>query len=89
MGTKISQVFNDPGIQKAFAKRSDFQIDDSTEYLMLNLHRISQRNYVPTDDDVLRCRLKTSGIIEMTIKLKTRSVQMIDVGGQRNERSMS
>lgn len=35
-----------------------------------NLDRISEANYIPTIDDVLRVRVPTTGIIEYTFQMR-------------------
>jgi GTPase SAR1 family protein len=87
----IEKLWKDHGIQKTFARRNEFQLDDSTQYYMNDLERISKLDYVPTQEDVLRTRVKTTGVVEMQYKFKdqqnrVRVAQMMDVGGQRNER---
>ncbi|CAB1353741.1 unnamed protein product, partial [Coregonus sp. 'balchen'] len=51
-----------------------------------DLDRISQQNYVPTQQDVLRTRVKTTGIVETHFTFKDLYFKMFDVGGQRSER---
>lgn len=43
-------------------------------------------NYTPTDQDILRSRLKTTGITETVFDLGALTYRMFDVGGQRSER---
>lgn len=43
-------------------------------------------NYVPDDQDILRSRLKTTGITETVFDLGSLTYRMFDVGGQRSER---
>jgi len=51
-----------------------------------SLDRISTYYYIPTQDDVLRTRVKTTGIIETQFTYKDLHFKMFDVGGQRSER---
>lgn len=51
-----------------------------------SLDRISATNYIPTQDDVLRTRVKTTGIVETRFTFKGLFFRMFDVGGQRSER---
>ncbi|VDN28683.1 unnamed protein product [Gongylonema pulchrum] len=53
-------------------------------FLLVTL--ISQSGYVPTQDDVLRTRVKTTGIVETHFTYKDLHFKMFDVGGQRSER---
>jgi guanine nucleotide-binding protein subunit alpha len=43
-------------------------------------------DYIPNDQDILRSRFKTTGIVEMTFDLGSYMCLMVDVGGQRSER---
>jgi hypothetical protein len=51
-----------------------------------SLDRISSQNYVPTQHDVLRTRVKTTGIVETNFFYKNLNFRLLDVGGQRSER---
>ncbi|KAI6101041.1 guanine nucleotide binding protein, alpha subunit [Pisolithus croceorrhizus] len=48
--------------------------------------RIGTPNYLPTVDDVLRARAKSTGITETHFTMGQLSIHMFDVGGQRSER---
>ena len=43
-------------------------------------------NYLPSDQDILRTRLRTTGISETIFDLGNLTYRMFDVGGQRSER---
>ncbi|GAA6069101.1 guanine nucleotide-binding protein G(s) subunit alpha isoform X1, partial [Tachysurus ichikawai] len=47
---------------------------------------IKQSDYTPTDQDLLRCRVLTSGIFETRFQVDKVNFHMFDVGGQRDER---
>lgn len=51
-----------------------------------SIDRIGDINYIPTDQDVLRSRVKTTGITETTFVIGDLTYRMFDVGGQRSER---
>lgn len=51
-----------------------------------NIDRLFRRDYLPTDQDVLRSRLRTTGITETLFELGQLNYHMFDVGGQRSER---
>jgi len=40
--------------------------------------------YIPNDQDVLRSRAKTTGIIETFFTIQNTKFLMVDVGGQRS-----
>lgn len=51
-----------------------------------NIARIAAPDYMPNDQDVLRSRVKTTGITETTFIIGDLTYRMFDVGGQRSER---
>ena len=51
-----------------------------------SIDRISCGDYVPTEQDVLRARVPTTGIVEYTFLIENITFRMVDVGGQRSER---
>ena len=51
-----------------------------------SIGRIAQPDYLPSDQDVLRSRVKTTGITETTFIIGDLTYRMFDVGGQRSER---
>merc|ERR1712054_119401 len=42
--------------------------------------------YLPNEQDVLRSRVRTTGIVQSDFVIKSIQFSMFDVGGQRNER---
>ncbi|KAA3670891.1 guanine nucleotide-binding protein G(i) subunit alpha [Paragonimus westermani] len=50
------------------------------------LDRLSDSSYVPSEQDVIRTRVKTTGIIEAHFSFKGLDIKMFDVGGQQTER---
>lgn len=51
-----------------------------------DLCRFWDKSYIPTDQDLLRSRLRTTGITETIFDLSQLTYRMFDVGGQRSER---
>ena len=47
---------------------------------------IAAPGYVPTAEDCIRTRAKTTGIHEAKIQIGSNNYSIIDVGGQRSER---
>lgn len=58
---------------------------DEGSYLA-DIDRIAMPSFVPTQQDVLRVRVPTTGIIEYPFDLENIIFRMVDVGGQRSER---
>jgi len=88
LGDDISKIWGDDSIKALFDKRVDYQImiDDSAVYYLNQLDRIVKENYVPTDIDILRARLKTTSVVETTFAWEGSYFRIVDVGGQKGER---
>ncbi|XP_066224046.1 guanine nucleotide-binding protein subunit alpha-14 [Saccopteryx leptura] len=82
----IKQLWLDPGIQECYDRRREYQLSDSAKYYLADIDRIAVTSYVPTQQDVLRVRVPTTGIIEYPFDLENIIFRMVDVGGQRSER---
>ncbi|XP_057576454.1 guanine nucleotide-binding protein subunit alpha-14 isoform X2 [Hippopotamus amphibius kiboko] len=82
----IKQLWQDPGIQECYDRRREYQLSDSAKYYLTDIDRIAMPSFVPTQQDVLRVRVPTTGIIEYPFDLENIIFRMVDVGGQRSER---
>ncbi|XP_076015032.1 guanine nucleotide-binding protein G(i) subunit alpha-1 [Genypterus blacodes] len=82
----IKRLWKDGGVQACFGRSREYQLNDSAAYYLNDLDRISQATYIPTQQDVLRTRVKTTGIVETHFTFKDLHFKMFDVGGQRSER---
>lgn len=82
----IKQLWLDPGIQECYDRRREYQLSDSAKYYLTDIDRISTPSFVPTEQDILRVRVPTTGIIEYPFDLENIIFRMVDVGGQRSER---
>ena len=86
IGTSILTLWKDPAIQKAWARRSEFQIIDSIEYYFKKVEEIFDPSYIPDQDDLLHLRVRTTGIVTEKYDIDGTTFEIYDVGGQRNER---
>ncbi|XP_062365680.1 guanine nucleotide-binding protein G(t) subunit alpha-2 isoform X2 [Cinclus cinclus] len=84
--TCIKKLWKDGGVQACFDRAAEYQLNDSAAYYLNQLDRITAPNYLPNEQDVLRSRVKTTGIIETKFSVKDLNFRMFDVGGQRSER---
>ncbi|KAK9736282.1 guanine nucleotide-binding protein subunit alpha [Basidiobolus ranarum] len=82
----IKCLWKDEGVQSCFNRSREFQLNDSAKYYFDSIDRIGQPDYVPNDQDVLRSRVKTTGITETTFSIGNVTYRLLDVGGQRSER---
>jgi GTPase SAR1 family protein len=85
-GRWISTLWADGGIQDVYSRSSEFHLNDSAAYYFAAIDRICQPNYIPDSQDILRSRIRTTGIVESQFTYSDLSFRLFDVGGQRNER---
>ncbi|KAF8457594.1 guanine nucleotide binding protein, alpha subunit [Kalaharituber pfeilii] len=86
LGTAVVSLWKDPCIPQIMEHQSEFYLMDSAPYFFDEAPRITHRDYIPTESDVLRARTKTTGIYETRFTMGQLSIHMFDVGGQRSER---
>lgn len=82
----MKRLWSDSGVQACFGRSREYQLNDSAAYYLNALDRLGNPDYVPTEQDVLRTRVKTTGIVETHFTFKDLHFKMFDVGGQRSER---
>jgi len=82
----IKNLWADQSIKKVYDRQAEFQLNDSAAYYLSAIDRIAAADYIPTEQDVLRSRAKTTGIIETEFIVERTKFRMVDVGGQRSER---
>ncbi|XP_037946597.1 G protein alpha q subunit isoform X4 [Teleopsis dalmanni] len=82
----IKNLWADTGIQECYDRRREYQLTDSAKYYLSDLERIEAAEYLPTEQDILRARVPTTGILEYPFDLDGIIFRMVDVGGQRSER---
>ncbi|XP_030635196.1 guanine nucleotide-binding protein G(i) subunit alpha-1-like [Chanos chanos] len=81
----IKRLWRDGGVQACFSRAREYQLNDSAAYYLNDLDRISQATYIPTQQDVLRARVETTGVVETNFIVKDYHFKMFDVRGQRSE----
>ncbi|XP_059139549.1 guanine nucleotide-binding protein G(s) subunit alpha [Physella acuta] len=79
-------LWKDKGVQQAFERSNEYQLIDCAQYFLDRVHIIRQPEYTPSEQDILRCRVLTSGIFETKFSVDKVNFHMFDVGGQRDER---
>ncbi|KAG8810504.1 hypothetical protein FRB91_000074 [Serendipita sp. 411] len=77
-------------IVRTLIKRRKVRLEDSREFFLNEIARISSPHYLPSTDDILRCRLQTLGVAEYVFPInvgrKTVQWKLYDVGGSRGQR---
>nr|XP_040564710.1 G protein alpha q subunit isoform X6 [Lepeophtheirus salmonis] len=82
----IKDLWDDSGISECYDRRREYQLTDSAKYFITDADRIADPEYLPSEQDILRSRVPTTGIIEYPFDLDGIVFRMVDVGGQRSER---
>ena len=85
-GALIKSLWADASVKAAFLRKAEYQLFDGAEYFFDAIDRLSSDDYMPDKDDILRSRVRTSGIVEEKYTIEGVEFVMYDVGGQRNER---
>ncbi|CAC5400508.1 GNAS [Mytilus coruscus] len=79
-------LWKDKGVQNCYERSNEYQLIDCAQYFLDRVHIVKQPDYTPTEQDILRCRVLTSGIFETKFQVEKVNFHMFDVGGQRDER---
>ncbi|XP_073942925.1 G protein alpha q subunit isoform X1 [Choristoneura fumiferana] len=66
----IKGLWADGGIQECYDRRREYQLTDSAKYYLQEIDRVAAHNYLPTEQDILRVRVPTTGIIEYPFDLE-------------------
>ena len=82
----VRRLWADPASEKVWARRSETQLIESNRCFFEKLDEIKDASYLPSDEDIVASRARTSGIIEEKLTIDDVHFVIIDVGGQRSER---
>ncbi|KAI9246908.1 G-alpha protein [Phascolomyces articulosus] len=85
----LASLWDDRGVRECVRRSNEYQLNDSARYYFDSIIRIGHPSYMPSDQDVLRSRVKTTGITETTFVINQMTCRMFDVGGQRSELAIS
>jgi len=87
---QIENLWNeDPAVKEAFNFHTDLGIcslPSTAPYFFENAVRFADPSWTPSNEDIFRAKLKTTGISETVFQEKGMEFTIIDVGGQRSER---
>merc|ERR1719183_2783464 len=85
-GNQIKELWASKTITEAYDRRNEYQLNDSAKFYFDKVDELVAPCYLPSEQDVLRSRVRTTGIVESDFVIKGVNFKMFDVGGQRNER---
>ncbi|KAG9313912.1 guanine nucleotide binding protein, alpha subunit [Chiua virens] len=86
----MQALWKDPGIKQQLREKQ-IRVEESSGFFLDEIIRITALRYFPTDQDVLKARLKTMGVVEHTFSIPDSQRvnidwKVYDVGGARNQR---
>lgn len=82
----VLQCWSDKGVIACFERSSEYQLIDCAKYFLDKVEDVRKPDYNPSEQDILRCRVMTTGIFETKFEVDKVRFHMFDVGGQRDER---
>ncbi|QRV74968.1 G-protein alpha subunit [Ceratobasidium sp. AG-Ba] len=89
----IEQLWSHPSV-KLLLQRRRLRLEDANVFFLDEIARIVQLGYLPTDDDILRARIRTIGISEWSFQFTYPGSRgglcnwrLYDVGGARSQRA--
>jgi GTPase SAR1 family protein len=95
-GEAIGRLYRSQALKKAYSRRDEYWLLDSCSYYMKHLDRFTEIGFFPTEEDCVMARVRTTGIVVSKLEEKNKSTnpnepkslkfEVVDVGGQRNER---
>ena len=83
---KLIDLWQSKTIQEVFEKGHEIQMDDSSQFFLDKLDQIGNKDFIPEISDILRVRIKSTGLKEIQFSCKGFIFRVVDVGGQRSER---
>ncbi|EED79074.1 candidate G-protein alpha subunit [Postia placenta Mad-698-R] len=88
----IVALWEDP-VVRAVLKKHNVRLQDMPGFFLNDAARIATLNYEPSDDDIVRARLRTLGVEEHRFTMESGALPgsewyIYDVGGSRNNRPM-
>ncbi|CAE6450955.1 unnamed protein product [Rhizoctonia solani] len=86
--TDMKLLWNNPVIHQ-YLKEAGLFMEDTSGFFLNDLERIASSGYIPTDDDILRSRVKTIAPTETVLPNLEQGLEwrLYDVGGARRQRA--
>ncbi|KAJ9092471.1 hypothetical protein QFC20_007358 [Naganishia adeliensis] len=82
----LERLWRDRGVQLACSRGNEYALPENLPYFYAQLDRLWQGDFKPSHQDILRIRVKTTGISETKFTENDLTYSLFDVGGQRSER---
>jgi len=84
----IQRLWERKEIKEIFSRRAEFkiQVPSSCPYYFENALRFADHEFVPTNEDAFRVKIRTTGATDLVFETGGIEFTLVDVGGQRSER---
>jgi len=82
---KMKKLFEDDAVAKTL-RNLTWKPLVQVDYLLQHFDRLTSKDYVPTEEDILMLRQRTTGQSAMTFIKDKHKWEIIDLGGQESER---
>jgi GTPase SAR1 family protein len=89
LADQVQKLWKAKSIQAAFDRNNELQLpggSSGAEYYFTHAQRFAAEEYLPTLEDIIRAKVRTTGITETNFTVSGTEFIMVDVGGQRSER---
>lgn len=83
---RARDIWLDEAVQGVYRNTSYPMTISNFDYIMNNIDRITSREFVPTDEDIIIARQRTTGCYTTNFTHHSYHWNIIDVGGQKPER---
>ena len=87
IGDSLKALWADSGIKECFERSIEYQLNDSAGYYLDALERLCEPSYIPDEQDVLRTRVKTTGIVETKFEYQNLYFTLFDAGNLSSKQS--
>jgi hypothetical protein len=72
---RISRLWQSEAIQSAYERRNNFQLVECAKYFLDRCESVLSPDYVPSNQDIVQTRVRTTGIIEHDFNIMTGGVE--------------
>jgi GTPase SAR1 family protein len=70
-----------------YQEANSIGLGDNASFFLENVVRIAKADYSPTTEDILKSRIRTTGIASLNFLIDQVKTELVDVGGQKSERA--
>lgn len=85
--TTLKALWSDPGVQEVARVCPEQLETGQVAYFLDDIDRVLAPDFIPTNDDILRCRQRTAGASTVTVYFQKKYFEFFDIGGQKPERN--